>query len=199
MGELGTTPEALEERLLDILDLCTPWRALVLIDEAEMLLERRTKNDIVRNAMVCVMLRLLEYYTGILFLTTNRVESLDPAFQSRVQCALRYDPLDAQSRAKIWADMLSHCGAEVGADVDAPALASHALNGRQIKNALQLALALSRSEGEKLRKAHLDATLELTTAFLAEGAGEGRKGWESGAPPSCHCHAHCCGKVEQSG
>ena len=60
MGELGTTPEALEERLQDVLDLCGPWHALVLIDEAEMLLERRTKSEVVRNAMVCVMLRLLE-------------------------------------------------------------------------------------------------------------------------------------------
>ena len=42
-------------------------------------MERRTKSDILRNAMVCVMLRLLEYYTGVLFLTSNRVESLDPA------------------------------------------------------------------------------------------------------------------------
>lgn len=40
-------------------------RAL-LQDEAEMLLETRTKSDIVRNAMVCVMLRLLEYYQGVL-------------------------------------------------------------------------------------------------------------------------------------
>jgi hypothetical protein len=60
MGELGTTPESLESNLTDILELATPWGALVLIDEAEMLLERRTKSDIVRNAMVCVMLRLLE-------------------------------------------------------------------------------------------------------------------------------------------
>ena len=37
MGELGTTPEALEGNLQDILDLCVPWGALVLIDEAEML------------------------------------------------------------------------------------------------------------------------------------------------------------------
>jgi hypothetical protein len=29
MGELGTTPEALEERLLDVLELCVPWGALV--------------------------------------------------------------------------------------------------------------------------------------------------------------------------
>jgi hypothetical protein len=59
MGELGTTPEALESRLQDILDLCIPWKALVLIDEAEMLLEARTKSDILRNSMVCVMVRTM--------------------------------------------------------------------------------------------------------------------------------------------
>jgi SpoVK/Ycf46/Vps4 family AAA+-type ATPase len=177
MGELGTSPEALEERLLDILDLCVPWGALVLIDEAEMLLERRSKNDIVRNAMVCVMLRLLEYHSGILFLTTNRVESLDPAFQSRVQCALRYDALDADARRRVWADLLAHAAPadEHGAptDVDVAALAAHPLNGRQIKNALQLALALSRSEGNPLAQRHLDATVQLTTAFVEEVSADG--------------------------
>ena len=167
MGELGTTPEALEERLLDVLDLCAPWGALVLIDEAEMLLERRAKNDIVRNAMVCVMLRLLEYYRGILFLTTNRVESLDPAFQSRVQCALRYEPLDAAARRAIWADLLAR-SAVGGADIDIDVLAAHALNGRQIKNALQLALALSRHERAPLAMHHLQTTLEVTTSFVRE-------------------------------
>lgn len=168
MGELGTSPEALEERLQDILDLCVPWGALVLIDEAEMLLERRSKNDIVRNAMVCVMLRLLEYYSGILFLTTNRVESLDPAFQSRVQCALRYAPLDAAARAAIWTDLLSHSGAEGAEGIDVAALAAHELNGRQIKNVLQLALALCRHEGVPLGPRHLEATLGITTAFIKE-------------------------------
>lgn len=172
MGELGTTPEVLEERLQDILDLCIPWRALVLIDEAEMLLERRTKDDLVRNAMVCVMLRLLEYYTGILFLTTNRVDSLDPAFQSRVQCALSYEALNADRRGQVWADLLAHASpvGGIGEDISIDALAAHALNGRQIKNALQLALALARSEGVALLQRHLDATVEMTTAFLTEGA-----------------------------
>ena len=188
----------------------------MLIDEAEMLLERRTKSEILRNAMVCVMLRLLEYYRGILFLTTNRVESLDPAFQSRVTCALKYPPLGVDSRAKIWADVLAHAGVDVtcapsapapvgsggalaefarGAppgdvgperapglelapglalapdrdrDIDLGALAAHDLNGRQIKNALQLALALSRREGSPLSMRHLDATLEITAAFIEE-------------------------------
>jgi hypothetical protein len=101
-ARLGTTPEALEERLAELIELATPWGALLLIDEAEMLLERRARGDVLRNAMVCVMLRLLEYHAGIMFLTTNRVESLDPAFQSRVQCALRYAPLDATARARTW-------------------------------------------------------------------------------------------------
>jgi hypothetical protein len=173
MGELGTSPESLEERLLDVLDLCVPWGALVLIDEAEMLLERRTKNDIVRNAMVCVMLRLLEYYRGILFLTTNRVESIDPAFQSRVHCALKYDALSAESRFAIWSDLLGHAagaGDSSTLGIDVAALATHALNGRQIKNVLQLALALCRHEDptQRLQQRHLDVTLEITTQFIAE-------------------------------
>ena len=173
MGELGTSPEALEERLQDILSLCVPWGALVLIDEAEMLLERRTKNDLVRNAMVCVMLRLLEYYSGILFLTTNRVESLDPAFQSRVQCALRYNELDVESRASIWRDVLRHvAGGKVESDIDIDELAKHELNGRQIKNCLQLALALSLHEGTKVGMRHLNETVAITTAFVSETSRE---------------------------
>lgn len=168
-GELGTSPESLEERLQDILDLCVPWKALVLIDEAEMLLEARTKNDIVRNAMVCVMLRMLEYYSGILFLTTNRVESLDPAFQSRVTCALRYDPLSQESRAEIWINMMSRLGIKLDG-IDVAELAQHDINGRQIKNTLQLALALSGHEGAPLSQDHLRATLDITTSFLHESA-----------------------------
>ena len=175
MGELGTTPEALEERLSDVLEVCTPWGALVLIDEAEMLLERRTKNDLVRNAMVCVMLRLLEYYTGILFLTTNRVESLDPAFQSRVQCALRYEALDAASRARIWADLLARLQVPRADDVDVEALAAQQLNGRQIKNTLQLAVALAASEAAHLAQRHLEATLDITSAFAEHAAAPGHE------------------------
>ena len=152
-----------------------PWGALVLIDEAEMLLERRTKSDIVRNAMVCVMLRLLEYYQGVLFLTSNRVEALDPAFQSRVQCALRYDLLDAPSRRQVWLNLLGARGyaAESSASINVDALAAHRLNGRQIKNCLQLALALARRDGAPLQQSHLESTLELTTAFAEAVGGSG--------------------------
>lgn len=97
--------------------------------------------------------------------------SLDPAFQSRVQCALRYDALDAPGRASIWADLLARAGGDVDASsLDVAALAAHALNGRQIKNVLQLALALCRHEGAPLAQRHLDETLEVTAAFAADVA-----------------------------
>mmetsp|Transcript_15847 Transcript_15847/g.42635 ORF Transcript_15847/g.42635 Transcript_15847/m.42635 type:complete len:746 (-) Transcript_15847:1043-3280(-) len=166
MGELGTTPESLEASLQEVFALCAPWGALVLIDEAEMLLEKRTKEALVRNAMVCVMLRLVEYYRGVLFLTSNRVQSIDPAFQSRVQCALQYEALGPEARAKVWANLLRGSGADP-ARMDVRGLAAHALNGRQIKNALQLAIALSRRDETPLAQHHLDQTVSITLDFVA--------------------------------
>lgn len=48
------------------------WGAVLLLDEADVYLERRSINDLMRNSLVSIFLRLLEYFQGILFLTTNR-------------------------------------------------------------------------------------------------------------------------------
>jgi hypothetical protein len=82
-GELGTDSRVLERTLTDILDIAHAWGAVLLLDEADVFLEKRSIHDIHRNALVSVFLRLLEYFQGILFLTTNRVETFDDAFQSR--------------------------------------------------------------------------------------------------------------------
>lgn len=42
------------------------------------------------------------YYSGILFLTTNRVGVIDPAFKSRIHISLYYPPLDDFTTIKIW-------------------------------------------------------------------------------------------------
>lgn len=143
MGELGTTPDELEKRLSDILDLCSVWNALVLFDEADVFLEKRTNSDVMRNSMVCVMLRLLEYHQGIMFLTTNRIREFDPAFESRVTVALKYENLDPASREKVWKNLISKMKVPIKDDIDYKELGSFELNGRQIKNAVRLSLALS--------------------------------------------------------
>ena len=71
-GDLGTDAEELDEALTEIFQVASTWGAIVLIDEADVFLEERSLHDLERNAMVAVFLRQLEYYRGILFLTTNR-------------------------------------------------------------------------------------------------------------------------------
>lgn len=83
-------------------DLAAHWKAVLLMDEADVFLEQRGYREVERNAMVGVMLRLLEYYQGILFLTSNRVQTFDAAFYSRITVALRYDALDLNARISIW-------------------------------------------------------------------------------------------------
>jgi hypothetical protein len=73
-GELGTDSRFLEHELQKILDICHAWGAILLLDEADVFLEKRNMADIHRNALVSIFLRQLEYFQGILFLTTNRVE-----------------------------------------------------------------------------------------------------------------------------
>lgn len=51
---------------------------------------------------MAVFLRCIEYYRGILFLTTNRVGHFDDAFMSRIHVIIAYDNLQAEERATIW-------------------------------------------------------------------------------------------------
>lgn len=104
-GELGESPEVIHGRLKGVMELAESWRAVVLLDEADVFLAKRSDTDLARNAITSIFLRELEYYRGILILTTNRVTSIDPALESRAHFFLEYPELDASSRELIWIDM----------------------------------------------------------------------------------------------
>jgi len=144
VGELGVDPDDLEERLRQILDMASAWDAVVLIDEADIFLEARDEHDIERNAMVGIFLRLLEYHQGVLFLTTNRVKCFDEAFFSRISVSLEYAPLDVHDRTQIWFTLLEAANIKLY-QADHKSLASHELNGRQIKNVIRLSQSLAKS------------------------------------------------------
>lgn len=137
-GELGTDSRTLEAELNKILDIAHSWGAVLLLDEADIFLEKRTIQDIHRNALVSIFLRLLEYFQGILFLTTNRVETFDDAFQSRIHVALRYGDLTTKAKRSVWKMFLEKVQAMEGVqtsnftDKDFDTLARHNLNGRQV-------------------------------------------------------------------
>lgn len=162
VGELGTSPDGLEDRLRQILDVATVWDAVVLLDEADIFLEARDEKDIARNAMVGVFLRLLEYHAGVLFLTTNRVRQIDRAFYSRISVALRFLAADADKRGKIWSSLL----AAAGLDPDwASDLLRYDLNGRQIKNAIRMAQTLARAESRPAAASDLHRAVSVALRF----------------------------------
>jgi len=147
VGELGTTTTQLESTLSQILEVAAGWNAVVLIDEADIFLEARSENDIIRNAMVGIFLKLLEYHQGVLFLTTNRVKCFDEAFHSRISVALKYDDLDEESRGQVWINLLEAAGIDYKANkVDINVLRTAPLNGRQIRSVIRLAQSLAFSE-----------------------------------------------------
>lgn len=74
----------------------------MLIDEADIYMEERQVQDIERNHLVAGFLRALEYYKGILFLTTNRVGTFDEAFMSRIHVQIHYPNFEDEERDTLW-------------------------------------------------------------------------------------------------
>lgn len=48
-GDLGVSSEQLDEQLSRIMDMCSTWRAVLLIDECDIFLEQRALHDLHRN------------------------------------------------------------------------------------------------------------------------------------------------------
>jgi len=173
-GDLGVTAAELDKHLTDAFELATAWKAIVLIDEADVFLEKRSLHDLKRNAMVSVFLRHLEYYRGILFLTTNRIQSYDDAFLSRIHIALRLHDLPFDAKVKVWKAFLKKLNIHVGqpgcivSQEEVNTLAAREVNGREIKNAVRTANSLAFARKEELAFAHLNEVLEVMEHFAVE-------------------------------
>lgn len=155
-GDIGTKPEDVDRYLESVLYLGKIWGCVVLLDEADVFLEQRSLEDLQRNALVSVFLRVLEYYDGILILTSNRVGTFDEAFKSRIQLAVHYRNLTTHQRTKIWENFISRLRElnEEGIDFDdlednIELLASREMNGREIRNAITTARQYARWERQQ--------------------------------------------------
>ncbi|KAH7272972.1 hypothetical protein MRS44_003472 [Fusarium solani] len=159
-GELGDDAGEVEENLNRVLELSTKWRAVLLVDECDVFLERRSSSDLQRNKLVAIFLRLLEYYQGVMFLTTNRVSSFDPAFESRIHLTIHYPKLDVNSRLHVWNNFVKiETGGVLEAELEE--LAKEELNGRQIKNVVKTARLLASEEGVPLCSGHINTVLRI--------------------------------------
>lgn len=169
LGELGSDVGRLESTLTKILGLAERWDAVLLIDEADVFLEKRSSENLARNAVVAVFLRLLEYFGGILFMTTNRGDNLDEAFLSRVTLGLHFQKPNDEGQTAIWNGLLKNAGVKLTAE-DVEGLVRYGINGREIKNAINTARALAAQDGKPVNTNHIREILDARCLFIKEVA-----------------------------
>lgn len=144
-SDIGTDPETVEKRLNFWFKLAKNWGTILLIDEADVYMEQRTITDLARNNLVAGFLRALEYYQGILFLTTNRVGTFDEALLSRIAIPIYYPDFNDEQRAKIWKNFFRKLETERERTMRVPGPTKYyvtedkeildlKLNGREIRN-----------------------------------------------------------------
>ncbi|MBW0488966.1 hypothetical protein O181_028681 [Austropuccinia psidii MF-1] len=185
-GELGTNAALVETNLRDALDIAAVWNAVVLIDEADVYMQERGLHDLERNALVSVFLKLLDYHKGILFLTTNRLETVDPAFASRFSIALKFPPMDIATREEIWSNFFRRSGIMMVSSYDVKQvkekdaasgiitlpeleyLSKIPFNGRMIRNLVRTAQGLAWSRQERLAFKHFEEVIDVSTMFITE-------------------------------
>jgi DNA polymerase III delta prime subunit len=203
-----------EERLEEIFRLAHLWDCVLLLDEADVFLAARSlregPNTLVSSksstlmlthttkfpkdrllTLATVFLRKLEYYNGILFLTTNRIGKLDPALTSRIHLILHYKRLGAAEAENIFrtniqrlqqAEQQHH---EVSGEPPLCVMEQDILrfandhynkhpkgkgawNGRQIRNAFVVTAALARHEAEQLGLGTISARPQLRYEHFQE-------------------------------
>ncbi|KAF4536434.1 ATPAse [Lasiodiplodia theobromae] len=181
-SDIGTSPTEVELNLTNHFKTAKSWGAVLLIDEADVFMERRSTADLNRNSLVAGFLRALEFYEGMLFLTTNRVGSFDDAFISRVHLKLYYPNFTPEQRKQVWQTFVDKLNQERGdyirlhgsADeyLESKEMQALAWNGREIRNAFQTAVTLAEFDDERdkegtilVKGKHLKAVVELSRDF----------------------------------
>jgi hypothetical protein len=137
-GQLGLNVAAMESALKNALTRAQRWGAVMLIDEADVYIKRR-EDDMEMNAVVGVFLRVLEYFNGLLFLTTNRIDDIDEAIVSRCIALIKFSAPDAEARRRIWQVMTEQFGLAIDAPlVDVLVETFPDATGRDIKGLAKL-------------------------------------------------------------
>jgi len=111
---------------------------VLLFDEADALISAREGNIGIRevtNRIKNVFLQEIERFSGVVILTTNMVQILDPALERRLNLKLMFPMPGAREREMIWEKFLKKT--PLSPDLDIAALAEkYEIAGGHIKNAV---------------------------------------------------------------
>jgi hypothetical protein len=112
---------------------------------------------------------VLEYFEGTLFLTTNRAETIDSAFRSRIHLSVSYPALSGDALRTLWRSWIIRGCSERRprwlTEKFLERLAKTEVNGRDIKNIVSMARALARNGKREMTAADILQGLEAMEVF----------------------------------
>ena len=160
-SQLGIKIDELETNLSKVLERAIRWKAILLIDEADVYVHERG-NDIVQNAIVGVFLRILEYYSGVLFMTSNRDTIIDDAILSRALAHIRYELPGSRDLRSIWRVIADEFNVKISDVTIEDATTKYSkISGRDVKNILKLSnLLAKRKKKNKVDMATIDFVIK---------------------------------------
>jgi hypothetical protein len=137
-GQLGISAASVERSLLEILRRAVRWDAILLLDEADVYIRCRD-NDLEHNAIVAEFLRTLEYFNGLLFMTTNRTDDVDDAILSRCIATIHYEIPTREDAVLLWRSLAKQFDAVLSEQlIERLASIYSNASGRDIKELLKL-------------------------------------------------------------
>jgi hypothetical protein len=155
-AQLGIESDHIEKNLVRFLARGSRWNAIVLIDEADVYIRSRDR-DMEHNAIVAALLRVMEYQSSILFMTTNLAAQTDDAIVSRCIARINYGRPSKDEQRQIW---------RILADINSIALSDKSittfvdchpnLTGRDIKQLLKLGVLHAASNGGSITPEVID-------------------------------------------
>ncbi|GAA3954221.1 ATP-binding protein [Gordonia caeni] len=149
-GSLGVTPELVRKNLEVIFDRAKRWDAVLLLDEADVFVMERGF-DLSQNAIVAEFLRTLEYFDGLLFLTTNRIDGVDEAILARCAAVIEYNPPGPDAAREVWTILAAGNDVVLADDLlDDLVGGFPEITPRDIKMLLRLALRMAAHRGVEL-------------------------------------------------
>lgn len=139
-----------ERNLNQVLSRAEELDVVLLLDEGDALMAQRTdvrnSNDRYANLETNYLLQRLEVYEGIVIVTTNALQRIDPAFLRRLDVVVDFLPPEVAERWLIWQSHLPEDHAISAAYLEEVA-SRCALTGGQIRNAALHATLLASDNG----------------------------------------------------
>ena len=163
----------IKERLQELLGYAEQWGVIIHFDNVDDFLEARTVGGNRESNMLSTLLfRELERFTGIIFLTTTRVGSLDQRASNLFTLVYTFPKLARKDLKTIWRSRLERLHPQPSSGVfdmieQEPLMSLH-LNERGVYNILSAALALAAADedGDGKHAARLHPEHVITIAKM---------------------------------